>query len=208
MQLLQLFAFIEKQCKKYNIDKSHGSKHAKGCLDWAKRLIEDETDISADETKVALYSAALHDMCDKKYTNPEESSIQIRSWLLGQSWSHEMAEAVIKIINSMSYSSLKQASFCGIPIYPDLGKWQKSYHLARHADLLDAYLVGRCFLYTQRLYPDISDEACWKIVENLFDARVFRYVQDGWIFLPKAIEIAKGLEKEARRSFVEKHFEY
>lgn len=208
MEYIELFAFVEDCCTRYGIDASHGSKHSKGCMEWVQQLFGEEPDMCAEEKKVALYAAALHDMCDKKYTNPVEASERIRSWLLTQGWSREMADAVIQISTSMSYSSLKQAAVCGIPIYPNLGIWQKAYHLARHADLLDAYRVGRCFLYTQHIYPGIPDDECWRIVEELFEVRVFRYVQDGWICMPKAIELAKDLEKDARRSFQEKRFEY
>jgi len=208
MEYVELFSFIEKCCEIYGIDASHGIQHSKGCVEWVQQLFCEEPDMCADEKKVAIYAAALHDMCDKKYTNPVEASERIRSWLLEQGWSQDMTDAVIQIVTSMSYSSLKKAAVRGIPIYPDLGKWQKAYHLARHADLLDAYRVGRCFLYTQHIYPGISDDECWRIVEELFNVRIFRYVQDGWIAYPKAIVLSQDLERDARRSFLEKRFEY
>jgi hypothetical protein len=96
----------------------------------------------------------------------------------------------------------------GEPVYPDHGKWQNAYHLARHADLLDAYKVGRCFLYTQHILPNISSDECWKIVEDLFEARVFRYVSDGWITMPLAMQYAAELEVQARQDFQRRVYEW
>ena len=203
-----LYEFIEGCCLKYGIDESHGLKHSKGCISWVEKLLSNETDVGDDERKMAIYSAALHDMCDKKYTNPAEASTHIHSWLLTQGWDEEMANSLLKIINSMSYSALKKLAKDGVPVFPEHGTWQRAYHLARHADLLDAYLVGRCFLYTKHISPDIADEECWKIVEDLFKVRVFQYVVGGWIFLPKAIEYANELDALAKLSFLEKRWEY
>jgi hypothetical protein len=80
--------------------------------------------------------------------------------------------------------------------------------LARHADLLDAYLVGRCFIYTQHINPIITDPDCWKTVENLFNNRVFNYVSDGWITMPLAIQYASYLEIKAKECFLTKTFLY
>jgi len=39
---------------------------------------------------------------------------------------------------------------------------------------------------------------------NLFDRRVLRYVEDGWIKMPGAIEMVPDLIKEAHRCFNER----
>ena len=204
----ELFRFIEQQCMAQGIDESHGMKHSQNCVDWVNKLVLDESAITEDELQMAIYSAALHDMCDKKYTNIEIASKRIHEWLLFQNWSLEMADTLISIITNMSYSLLKQRTVNGIPHYPNYGKWQRAYHLARHADLLDAYLVGRCYLYTKHIYPTIMDTECWKIVEDLFHVRVFRYVEDGWITMPLAIQYANDLEQEAIQCFITKTFIY
>jgi hypothetical protein len=202
-----LLEFIYHYCEKNDIDESHGLKHSINCINWVYRLIQYEM-IEEDELQMAVYAAALHDMCDKKYTNPETASTIIREWLLSQHWTTEMSDTLISIINNMSYSLLKGRANGGEPIFPNYGKWQRSYHLARHADLLDAYLVGRCYIYTQHIQPSISDSDCWKTVEDLFNIRVFNYVSDGWITLPLAIQYASYLEKIAKESFLTKTFSY
>lgn len=204
----RLCEFVELCCEKYGIDESHGLKHAKGCVAWVEKLLAGETNVSEEERCMAMYSAALHDMCDKKYTDPAAASLYIREWLLQEGWSTEMADALLLIVNTMSYSKLKKEMSCEGPVYPDHGKWSRAYHLARHADLLDAYIVGRCFLYTQHICPDISVEDCWLQVEELFEARVFRYVSDGWITLPLAIDYAADLEITARWAFLDRICDY
>ena len=194
-----LSLFILECCIRYNIDESHGIKHAKACLKWADMLIQSNPDLTEAESRMALYAAGLHDMCDKKYTEPLEASERIFIWLTEQEWSHEDAEALIHIINTMSYSWLKSQTVNGVPAYPDHGKWQRAYHIARHADLLDGYIVARCFLYGKHVSPYISDEECWRNVKNLFENRVLKYVSDGWIFLPEAITFATLLDTAARR---------
>jgi hypothetical protein len=174
-------------------------------MKWAGLLLQTDTEIGADECTMAIYAAALHDMCDKKYTDPVEASDRIFHWLVvNEAWSIENASSLIDIINSMSYSWLKNRVVNGIPNYPDHGKWQRAYHIARHADLLDGYIVSRCFLYGKHISPSISDDECWKKVKDLFDVRVFKYVSDGWIYLPEALPFAKLLEVRARRELKER----
>ena len=175
----------------------------------AGELLRAECDISEEEARMAIYAAGLHDMCDKKYTEPVEASDRIRTWLTTcEGWSQEDANSLIAIINSMSYSWLKSRMEHGKPVYPDHGAWQRVYHIARHADLLEGYIVARCFLYGKHVTPSISDEECWKKVRDLFAIRVLRYVSDGWIFLPMAVSIAHDLDAVARRDLEMRNLTY
>jgi HD superfamily phosphodiesterase len=202
--MLPLFDFIEYMCEKYSIDESHGLKHAKGTFQKALDILETMEDVTDSETKVALYSAALHDTCDSKYTNVDLASGQILNWLLDCGWIEEEANAIIAIITSMSYSKLKASSKGGPPIYPDHGKWQRAYHVARHADLLEGYIVARCFLYNVKLYPAKTEDEHWEYVRDIFDNRVLSYVKDGWISIPGALTMVPALESEARRCLEKK----
>jgi hypothetical protein len=99
----------------------------------------------------------------------------------------------------MSYSKLKKAAeVTGYRVWPDHGIWQRAYHLTRHADLLDGYKVERCYIYQKHKSPDMSDDEAWGLVENLFEKRVLKYVSDGWITMPKAVQLAKSLDENAR----------
>ena len=200
--------FVLETCRRYDIDESHGLKHSTACMKWAIMLLA-ESDITDEESTMAIYAAGLHDMCDKKYTDPVEASARIHSWLIdSEGWQHDDASALIDIINTMSYSWLKSRMVDGVPCYPDHGKWQHAYHIARHADLLDGYIVARCFLYGKHANPSISDEECWQKVRTLFENRVFLYVSDGWIFLPEAVSIAAVLDAAARRHLDERTLTY
>jgi len=203
-----LFNFIEYMCNKYSIDESHGLKHARGTFKRANDILYTLDNVKEDEARVALYSAALHDTCDSKYTNVELASAQISTWLLEQGWINEEVDALIGIITTMSYSKLRLKSAGGQPVYPNHGKWQRAYHVARHADLLEGYIVARCFLYNMHIYPNKSDEEHWIAVRALFDRRVFRYVEDGWITFPAALKMVPALEKEAHRCFETKSLDW
>ena len=188
-----LVAFISERCIAYNIDESHGLKHSQDTVGWAIQLLDAETDITEDERRMTIYCAALHDMCDRKYVDETIAVKIIRSWLtLVEKWTYEMAAVLIDIITTMSYSKLKKTK-----VWPNHGKWQRAYNIARHADLLDAFIPMRCYLYQKHITPEISDATAWSVVHDLFEVRVFRYVSDGWITLSLAVKLAEGLTKEA-----------
>ncbi len=197
----RVYSFIAESCKKYDIDESHGLKHSIDTVEWARQLIAAETTyMYPAEERMILYCAALHDMCDPKYRNTDEACEEIRTWLITrEKWFSENANALVNIITTMSYSKLKLKAQQnnGTPIYPEHGPWQRAYHIARHADLLEGYKVRRCMLYTQHRLPEENPLAYWPIVRELFENRVLNYVRDGWIFLPKAIELAAPLHQKA-----------
>ena len=206
IQIDALYDFIEQCCKEQRIDESHDLSHSKSALRWAHLLMDSFPDLRQDERQVISYAIALHDMCDSKYTDTELAAVKIKDWLLTQTVSGENCNAILAIIQTMSYSKLKKQVVNGQPVYPDHGKWQRSYHIVRHADLLDAYIVRRCFQYNKHIYPDLDDNVTWSAVELLFENRVFKYISDGWIFYPKALELANPLIQEARKTLLEKKF--
>jgi hypothetical protein len=76
-----------------------------------------------------------------------------------------------KIIGTMSYSKVK------VNGYPDLGKYQLAYHIVREADLLAAYDIDRCIMYS--IHKDSNEYSqALKVALELFDNRVFRMRQD------------------------------
>ena len=111
----------------------------------------------------------------------------------------EEIQAVLDIITTMSYSKLKKGVKDGIIHYPDHGKWQRAYDVARNADLLEGYIVARCVLYNKHIHPTKSEDEHWSRAEELFNQRVFTYVSEGWINLPGALEMVPALETEAKR---------
>jgi len=203
--MTKVWEFVAQRCAEHGIDDSHGLIHSKATVMWAKLLLDSFEDVSAEERKFALYGAALHDMCDSKYMDVSAGQAQIRSWLLDSAggWSVEDADALIGVIGTTSYSKLKKACVVGedgkvVIVYPEHGKWQRAYHIIRHADLLDAYIVERCMLYNEHIYPTMSAEESWARVIRIFDDRVFKYVSDGWLFYPAALALVPELEAAAR----------
>jgi hypothetical protein len=203
-----LFNFIEQQCVKYGIDESHGLKHAKGTMMRANEILLTLSEVSEEERMITLYSAALHDTCDSKYTPVNEAANEIGFFLRSQHWQPSQINALIRIITSMSYSKLKKSIVSGRIEFPSHGKWQRAYHVARHADLLEGYIVARCILYNQHIFPEKSENEHWKRASELFSERVFTYISDGWIFLSGAIELAKPLIQEAHRCLEEKSMDW
>jgi hypothetical protein len=194
-----LFNFIEQQCTKYNIDRSHGSKHAWGTAVTAKRLLKTLENVSDKEERVAIYSAALHDMCDSKYCPIEEAKSDIQRFLLEIQWKPDEIQAVLSIITTMSYSKLKRNVKDGVIEYPYHGEWQRAYHVARNADLLEGYIVARCVLYNKHIYPLKTEDEHWERANQIFNERVFTYVSEGWVNLPGALAMVPTLEQEAKR---------
>lgn len=209
---ITLFNFVDKQCEKYNIDKSHGLIHSKRCVEWVDKMIENDESLLEDEKTVAIYSAALHDLCDKKYVTIFDAIYDLREWLKNEMiLTPDMIESILYIIQNMSYSFLIQKqNDHGERWYPfkEIDKWYKSYHLARNADLLEGYHVGRCYLYTMHAHPDLKEDDAWETVEKLFKKRMYNYLSDGWITHPVAIKYSYLLEEEARICFKTRIWEY
>jgi len=194
-----LLKFVQRQCIKYLIDESHGVRHAKGTWIRAAKIMKTLPDVKEDEERVALCAAALHDMCDSKYCDLEEASKDIRDFLLEMYMVPEEIQAVLDIVMTMSYSKLKRAVVDGVIQYPDHGKWQRAYHVARNADLLEGYVVARCVLYNKHIYPSKTEDEHWERARQLFKERVFLYASEGWINLPGALTMVPELEQEAKR---------
>ena len=211
MDLEALTRFINDCCVRYSIDESHGLLHALNTMNWAEKLLAAEDNVSPDERRMALYGAALHDMCDAKYTDIQEAGDVICAWLTRErGWTATDAAALIRIIQSTSYSKLKLVLQVdprgeGAP-YPDHGRWQRAFHIIRHADLLEGYSVRRCMLYTRHRLPQVSEDDYWPIVNEVFQQRVLRYVSDGWLYLPQAVVYAAELDRIARQDLAEKKY--
>lgn len=198
----EVYDFVEMCCKEQHIDDSHGLIHSKSTVEWAERIMA-SMNCSEEEQRFVRYGAALHDMCDSKYIEIEKGQARIATWLTSNGWTQEDTEAFIDVIGTTSYSKLKEQNKNQNKknkeiVYPDHGKWQRAYHIIRHADLLDAYKVERCMLYNQRIHPEMSHAEAFALVKAMFETRMFKYVSDGWIFYPAALALVPELEKTAR----------
>jgi HD superfamily phosphodiesterase len=202
--------FIRRTCSNLGIDESHGFKHSVETVRYAEQLIDAMPLITEEERHMATFVAALHDLCDSKYTDVDKAAEEIRKWLIDDMrWTNRLADALISIVTSMSYSKLKKSvDTDGKPVLPDHGKWQLAYEIGRHADLLESYAPARCVMYNRHLYPEKSEDEHWARANELFEDRVFNYVKDGWISLPEALCLVPALEREARRALEERSEEW
>jgi hypothetical protein len=158
---------------KLNIDESHGLMHSMSVLNYAHEIynIEILNNPKISEYENIIYiSAALHDMCDKKYIDEKEGIKEIKNFLK-QEISDEDCETIITIISTMSYSTVKKNGF------PLLYEKQMAYHIVREADLLASLDFDRCMAYKMlKLNGNIHD--AFIDAEKLFNERMFKHNLD------------------------------
>ena len=191
----KLYEFIKDICTTYNIDASHDLNHAKDCVNIAKLISPKDF----NDPEMVVYAAALHDCVDKKYINPTEGVWKVREFLTHEGWDTERISALIDIITTMSYSYLNKMKVEDRIVFPHHGKYQDIYHIVREADLLCSYRVRRCYLYQKHISPNMPEPEVWKKVVDLFETRMFKYIENGWLTLPKSISWAVKLEEIARK---------
>ena len=167
------FQYVGETINKYHMDESHGLKHSMEVFGYAKRIYKSELKENPflEEQQEIIFIAAIgHDMCDKKYMDEIEGVKKYKEYM-SDIMRPEDLEIVGKIISTMSYSKVKVNGF------PDLGEYQLAYHIVREADLLAAYDIDRCIMYTMHRdkcdYTTALSEAF-----ELFDYRVFKMRQD------------------------------
>lgn len=187
-----LTRFILETSIKYNIDETHNISHSMNVLHLAHAIYETElqTNPSIKAHKKIIYlSATLHDMCDKKYMNEAEGLAEINAFLNYKITDAESA-AIASIITTMSYSKVKHYGF------PDLGIYQRAYHVVREADLLTAYDFDRCMIYHIKVNRGNFKDSFYK-AEELFENRVFRHGDDNLFRTEYALTHYPALHNQA-----------
>jgi HD superfamily phosphodiesterase len=189
------FDVVNHICGKFNIDESHALKHSIEVFNFAKKIYESEieNDGSLVECKNIIFAAAiLHDMCDKKYMNEEEGISEIKRFVQFYMTEDEI-NAVVSIITTMSYSKVK------VNGYPNLGKYQMAFHIVREADLLAAYDIDRCLMFS--MFNDklsYTDALCKAKI--LFISRVLTYRSDNLFVTEYSKSLSKTLHNKARKN--------
>jgi hypothetical protein len=167
------FKYTVEICELHKIDESHALKHSMDVYKFAKTIYESELikNPYLKKHEAIIYSAAIgHDMCDKKYMDVEYAINNYKDYL-SDIMSDNDLNIMGKIINTMSYSTVKKNGF------PELGEYQLAYNIVREADLLSAYDIDRCIIYT--MYRDNCDYSQGLIEAlDLFDYRVFKMRKD------------------------------
>jgi hypothetical protein len=127
-----------------------------------------------DQKRIILVSAALHDMCDKKYMNEKEGIKEIEYFLEDKLKPVEI-EVVSDIMSTMSYSKVKKNGF------PDLKEYQTAYHIVRESDLLTAYDFDRSMIYHMST-EGVSLEDAYVNAKEIFLSRVLKHNEDNLFF--------------------------
>ncbi len=167
------FKYVIDTSNHYKIDESHALKHSMEVYGFAKRIYESEikNNPQLEEQREIIYMSAIgHDMCDKKYMDEKEGIDRYKNYLTSYMSSADL-EIMEKIIGTMSYSKVKANG------YPNLGEYQLAYHIVREADLLAAYDIDRCIMYSMHK-ESVEYSVALKRALELFDNRVFRMRQD------------------------------
>ena len=167
------FKYVIDTSNHYKIDESHALKHSMEVYGFAKRIYQSEikNNPQLEQQREIIYMAAIgHDMCDKKYMDEKEGIDRYKNYLTSYMSSADL-EIMEKIIGTMSYSKVKANG------YPNLGEYQLAYHIVREADLLAAYDIDRCIMYSMHK-ESVEYSVALKRALELFDNRVFRMRQD------------------------------
>jgi len=175
--LSKLFKFVMFTSAKYSIDESHGLSHSMNVLYYANQIYDSEVlqkPYIRDQKRIILVSAALHDMCDKKYMNEKEGIKEIEYFLEDKLKPVEI-EVVSDIMSTMSYSKVKKNGF------PDLNEYQTAYHIVRESDLLTAYDFDRSMIYHMST-AGVSFEDAYVNAKEIFLSRVLKHNEDNLFF--------------------------
>jgi HD superfamily phosphodiesterase len=188
------FELVMILCKKFNIDESHSLKHSMEVYNFALRIYESELPMNSyleEQKDIIVVAAILHDTIDKKYVAEEEGIEEIRKYLKDVI-PPEKLSVIFQIITTMSYSTVKKNGF------PLLGDYQLAYHIVREADLLAAYDIDRCIMYS--MYK--KNENYLKALDTaivLFEHRVFRHRKDRLFVTNYSKKLSVKLHKKAKK---------
>ena len=192
--IVKAFELVIILCKKFNIDESHSLKHSMEVYNFALQIYKSELPMNAyleEQKDIIVVAAILHDTIDKKYVAEEEGIEEIRKYLKDV-MTPEKLSVIFQIITTMSYSTVKKNGF------PLLGNYQLAYHIVREADLLAAYDIDRCIMYS--MYK--KNENYLKALDTaivLFDNRVFRHRKDRLFVTNYSKKLSVKLHKKAKK---------
>ena len=142
------------------------------------------------EQKDIIYaSAILHDMCDKKYMEEKEGLIKINDFMKDYMTDIKL-DILTKIISTMSYSKVKINGF------PTLDEYQLAYHIVREADLLTAYDVDRCIIYSMMVEKLSYINSITRTI-GIFENRVLKYRSDNLFVTGYSKNLSRVLHHKA-----------
>jgi HD superfamily phosphodiesterase len=192
MLISKVFTFVMSMSAKHSIDESHGLSHSMNVLYYANKLFESEVikkPYLREQERLIYVSAALHDMCDKKYMNEMEGIKEIEFFLKDKITPREV-EMTKNIMSTMSYSKVNKNGF------PDWKEYQSAYHIVRESDLLTAYDFDRSMIYHMSV-SGVEIEGAYENAKDIFMKRILKHNEDKLFFTDYAKEESILLEKKA-----------
>jgi HD superfamily phosphodiesterase len=186
------FRYVIKTSDIYKIDESHALKHSMEVYNFAKKIYNSEVTKNPflEGQKEIIYMSAIgHDMCDKKYMDEKQGILQYQNYLSEQMRANDL-EAMANIIGTMSYSKVKANG------YPNLNEFQLAYHIVREADLLSAYDVDRCIIYSIMVEKLNYINSIARTI-SVFENRVFKYRDDNLFVTDYSKQLSLFLHEKA-----------
>ena len=184
--------YVIDKTSQFQIDESHGLKHSLEVFHYAKDIYDYQVvqyPFLENQKEIIFVSAILHDMCDKKYMNQKNGVSMIKQHMNGY-LDEVQLNMVDEIISTMSYSTVKKYG------YPDLDKYQMAYHIVREADLLSAYDLDRCLIYSM-INEKLDYENALKRVIDVTKNRMLKYRSDGLFVTNYSKAMSLSLHKKA-----------
>jgi len=144
------------------------------------------------DSKLLIYMAMLHDVCDHKY--PNSISKEELEEFIKNNLGENQTKYVMYIVNNLSWSKESQGK------REPCEKWMQNYLIAiGDADRLEAigYIgIKRCFIFGKAKYPYMTDnEAIQRVIEHC-DEKLLRIYPEYFIVSNYARIIAEPLHKE------------
>ena len=192
--IVKAFDLVLLLCKKFNIDESHSLKHSMEVYNFALRIYESELILNpylSVQKDIIILASILHDTIDKKYVSEEIGISEIREYMKSYI-TPEKLDIIFQIITTMSYSTVKKNGF------PKLNDYQLAYHIVRESDLLAAYDIDRCIMYSMYTKNmDYSNALNSAVI--LFENRVFKHRKDKLFVTKFSKKLSIQLHKKAKK---------
>ena len=186
------FNYVIYTSKFYAIDESHALKHSMEVFHLTNKIYESEitnNPFLEDQKDIIYASSILHDMCDKKYMEEKEGLVKI-NYFMKDYMTDIKLDVLTKIISTMSYSKVKINGF------PTLDEYQLAYHIVREADLLTAYDVDRCIIYSM-MVEKLNYTNSIKRTIGVFENRVLKYRKDNLFVTDYSKKLSRVLHHKA-----------
>jgi HD superfamily phosphodiesterase len=192
--IVKAFDLVMVLCKNFNIDESHSLKHSMEVYNFALRIYEAElieNPYLIEQKDIIILSAILHDTIDKKYVSEDVGIKEITTYMKPYIASEKL-DVIFQIITTMSYSTVKKNGF------PSLNEYQLAYHIVREADLLAAYDIDRCIMYS--MYTKNANYLlALDVAVVLFENRVLQHRKDKLFITKISKKLSLQLHKKAKK---------